>query len=397
MKRSTDRFLTTHTGSLPRPDDLIRTMFAREEGVPVDPQALDARVAAAVAEVVAQAGRRRRRHRRRRRDEQAELRDLHQGSAGRLRRRRQHVRLPGPGRLSEARQARLRRSRPVASQDARMQRGRSGCATPRPSRRDVEHLRAALAATPAVDAFLTAASPGVVSLFFRNEHYADEETYIFAIADAMRHEYAAIVGAGFTLQVDCPDLAWAATSSTPTSRCPSGARRRSCTSRRSTTRCAASRSARAAHAPVLGQLRRPAPLRRAARRRHRHRVQGAPDAPSRSRPPIRATRTSGRVFETVKLPPGKVLIPGVIESKSNFVEHPELVAQRIARYAELVGRENVMAGSDCGYGTWVGPVGGRSRRRVGQARRDGRRRAHRVGAVLVGASAALPQWTGPAS
>ena len=81
---------------------------------------------------------------------------------------------------------------------------------------------------------------------------------------------------------------------------------------------------------------------------------GAARARSRSRPPIRATPTNGRVFERVKLPDGKVLIPGVIESKSNFIEHPELVAQRIARYAKLVGRENVIAGSDCGYGTWVG-------------------------------------------
>ncbi len=83
-------------------------------------------------------------------------------------------------------------------------------------------------------------------------------------------------------------------------------------------------------------------------------------------------------MEDVKLPDGKVLIPGVLESKANFIEHPELIAQRIRRYADLVGRENVMAGSDCGYGTWVGPGRGRSGRRVGEARR-----AQREGAAIA--------------
>jgi len=105
---------------------------------------------------------------------------------------------------------------------------------------------------------------------------------------------------------------------------------------------------------VLGQLRRPAPSRRAACRHHRSCVEGA------FRTPISFEAANPRhahewtLFERVKLPDGKVLIPGVIESKSNFIEHPELIAQRIGRYARLVGRENVLAGSDCGYGTWVG-------------------------------------------
>ena len=89
------------------------------------------------------------------------------------------------------------------------------------------------------------------------------------------------------------------------------------------------------------------------------------------------------MFEDVKLPDGKVLIPGVLESKANFIEHPELIAQRIERYAKLVGPENVVAGSDCGYGTWVGPGRGRSGRRLGEARRAGRGRPHRVGPLLL--------------
>ena len=104
---------------------------------------------------------------------------------------------------------------------------------------------------------------------------------------------------------------------------------------------------------MLGQLRRPASLRRAARRHHRYRVHGPAGAISfEAANPRHAHEWT--LFERVKLPEGKILIPGVIESKSNFIEHPELVAQRIGRYAKLVGRENVIAGSDCGFGTWVG-------------------------------------------
>ena len=88
--------------------------------------------------------------------------------------------------------------------------------------------------------------------------------------------------------------------------------------------------------------------------------------------------TNGPSSRHVKLPDGKVLIPGVIESKTNFIEHPELVAQRIGRYAELVGRDNVIAGSDCGYGTWVGQAAVDPRCGVGQARQPGRRRAARL-------------------
>ena len=149
---------------------------------------------------------------------------------------------------------------------------------------DVDHLKAALAPVEVQDAFLTAASPGVVSLFFRNEHYLTEEAYLSAIADAMRHEYETIAEAGIILQIDCPDLG-------------------------------------------MGRYI------EAANRRRAH---------------------EWRLFETVKLPEGKLLIPGVIESKSNFIEHPNLIAQRIGHDAQLVGRENVIAGSDCGFGTWVG-------------------------------------------
>ena len=352
MKRSTDRFLTTHTGSLPRPDDLIRTMFAREEGVPVDGHALEARVAAAVQEVV---------------DKQV--------AAG--------VDIVDDGEMSKPSYAtyikdRLdgfggegntfvyqdladfpRLARKVFGDPGRSRRKTPACNAPisvrdpAAAQRDVAHLRAALERTPAVDAFLTAASPGVVSLFFRNDHYPDEETYLFAIADAMRPEYETIVDAGFTLQVDCPDL---------------GMGRHI---QHADLSLAEWRVKAELHVEALNHALRgldPARLRM-------HLCWGNYEGPHhcdvpladvidivfKARPTAIALEAANprhahewTVFEKVKLPQDKVLIPGVIESKSNFVEHPELVAQRITRYAKLVGRENVIAGSDCGYGTWVG-------------------------------------------
>ena len=88
-------------------------------------------------------------------------------------------------------------------------------------------------------------------------------------------------------------------------------------------------------------------------RHHRHRARGAARRRSPSRPPTRVTSTSGRVFEDIELPEGKVLIPGVLDSTTNYIEHPELVAQRLVRYAQLVGRENVIAGTDCGFATFA--------------------------------------------
>jgi 5-methyltetrahydropteroyltriglutamate--homocysteine methyltransferase len=218
---------------------------------------------------------------------------------------------------------------------------------------DVANLTAALRAVKAEEGFLSAASPGVIGLFFRNEHYPSQEKYLFAIADAMRHEYETIAKAGFVLQLDCPDLAM-------------GRHIQYANLDLEAFRTQARLHVEALNYAVAGippeQLRlhlcwgnyegphhcdvpladiidivflaRPAAISfEAANPRHAH---------------------EWTVFERVKLPAGKVLIPGVLESKTNFIEHPELVAQRIGRYAKLVGRENVIAGTDCGYGTWVG-------------------------------------------
>jgi len=352
MKRSSERFLTTHTGSLPRPDDLVRTMYAREEGVPVDAAALDARIAAAVAEVVGK-----------------------QVKAG--------IDVVNDGEMSKPSYATYIKDRlsgfggtgnTFVYQDLadfpRLEKrvfgdpGRSRRKTPacnaaigvrdaKAAETDVVHLRAALAGVMAAEGFLTAASPGVVSLFFKNEHYGSEEAYLDAIAEAMRVEYEAIARAGLVLQIDCPDLGMGRHIQHADLSLPEW------------------RKKAALHVEVLNHA-----LRNIAPEQLRmHLCWGNYEGPHhcdvpladvidivfRARPSAIALEAANprhahewQLFESVTLPEGKVLIPGVIESKSNFVEHPELVAQRIGRYANLVGRENVMAGSDCGYGTWVG-------------------------------------------
>jgi len=352
MIRSTDRFLTTHTGSLPRPDDLIRMMYAKEEGVPVDRAALGTRVREAVAEIVKK-----------------------QADAG--------IDLINDGELSKPSYATYVKDRlagfggtgntfvyqdlddfprlraKVFGDPGRSRRKTPACNAPISVRdpqaaiTDVSNLKAALGAVSAKGGFMSAASPGVVAVFFRNDHYPSEEAYLYAIADAMRAEYEAVAQAGFVLQIDCPDLAM-------------GKHIRYHDVDLKTFRKAAQLNIEALNHAVAnippGQLR-------------MHVCWGNYEGPHHYDVPLAemidlvfTAKPSAisfeaanprhahewTLFEKVKLPDGKVLIPGVIESKSNFIEHPELIAQRIGRYAKLVGRENVIGGSDCGYGTWVG-------------------------------------------
>jgi 5-methyltetrahydropteroyltriglutamate--homocysteine methyltransferase len=218
---------------------------------------------------------------------------------------------------------------------------------------DAENLRAAIDSVEVEEGFMSAASPGVIALFFRDDHYGDREAYLFAIAEAMRVEYEAVAAAGFVLQIDCPDLAMGrhiqfADKSIEEFR------------REARLNIEALNHALANIEPdrlrmhlCWGNYEGP----------HHYDVPLADiiDVVLEARPSAIALEGANprhghewKVFEDVKLPEGKVIIPGVIESKANFIEHPELIAQRILRYAKLVGRENVMAGSDCGYGTWVG-------------------------------------------
>jgi 5-methyltetrahydropteroyltriglutamate--homocysteine methyltransferase len=352
VKRSTDRILTTHTGSLPRPPDLITAMFAKEEGVPVDREALAERIRAAVAEVVEKQA-------------QAGIDVVNDGEMSKPSYATYiKDRLGGFGGTSNP----LRYQdlidfpaleRKVFGDPGRARRKTPACTGPITVRDheapkiDAQNLRDAIAANGATEGFMSAASPGVIALFFRDDHYGDREAYLYAIAEAMRVEYEAVAAAGFVLQIDCPDLGMGrhiqfADKSLEEFR------------REARLNIEALNHALANIDPeqlrmhlCWGNYEGP----------HHYDVPLADiiDIVFEGRPSAIALEGANprhahewKVFEDVKLPDGKVIIPGVIESKANFIEHPELIAQRILRYANLVGRENVMAGSDCGYGTWVG-------------------------------------------
>ena len=350
--RSTERFLTTHTGSLPRPEDLIRMMWAKADGIPVDRDALRARVRAGVAEIVGL-----------------------QAAAG--------IDIVNDGELSKPSYAtyvldRLTgfegTSAPPRFQDLigfpglakrvsedpgrahRKAPGCNGAVTVRDASAaqiDIDNLTAATAAAPTAGAFMTAASPGVIALFLDNQFYPSHEAYLYAIAEAMKPEYEAIARAGFILQLDCPDLAMGRHVQFID------------------LDLAAFRKVARLHIEALNYALGNIP----SDRLRMHLCWGNYGGPHHCDVPLAdiidivlGARPDGlsfeaanprhahewELFERVKLPDGKVLIPGVLECQSNYIEHPELIAQRLGRYADLVGRENVIGGSDCGYGTWVG-------------------------------------------
>ena len=352
MKRSTERFLTTHTGSLPRPDDLVRVMFAKEEGVPVDAAALQARIRLAVADVVSK---------------QAEMgvSVINDGEVSKPSYATYPKdRLKGFGGTSQPLQYRDLVDFPEFAKRVFGDPGRSRRKTPacngpisvadaRAAQIDVDNLKAALATVKAEDTFMSAASPGVISLFFRNDHYPNHEAYLFAIAEAMKQEYETVARAGFVLQIDCPDLGMGRHIQYAHLGLPDF------------------RKMAQLHIEALNHALANVPPDQA----RVHLCWGNYEGPHHYDVPLAdiidlvfAARANGisfeaanprhahewRVFEHVKLPEGKVLIPGVLDSTTNFIEHPELVAERIGRYARLVGRENVIAGTDCGFGTWVG-------------------------------------------
>jgi 5-methyltetrahydropteroyltriglutamate--homocysteine methyltransferase len=206
MKRSTERFLTTHTGSLPRPADLIKMMFAKEEGVPVDRAALDARIRSAVAEVVGK-------------QLEAGVDIVNDGELSKPSYATYiKDRLTGFGGESNTFRYRDLDDFPVLARKVFGDPGRSRRKTPacigpikvgdpQAAETDTQNLTQALAGKKSEAGFLSAASPGVVGLFFANQHYPNQEAYLYAIADAMRVEYEAVAKAGFVLQLDCPDLA----------------------------------------------------------------------------------------------------------------------------------------------------------------------------------------------
>ncbi|HEX2103757.1 MAG TPA: cobalamin-independent methionine synthase II family protein [Solirubrobacteraceae bacterium] len=351
MKRSTDRILTTHTGSLPRPPQLLAELMRRDRGEPVDADALAARVRAAVADSV-------------RRQTEAGIAVVNDGEAGKIGYSTYVTeRLEGfggeadpPGPPTDMLEFPDYLARTTGDADA----GPAMPACDGPVsyrdtdavRADIANLRAALEGTGAEDAFLSAASPGVVAFFLKDRHYGSHEEYLFAIADAMKAEYDEIHRAGLVLQLDCPDLAIAR-------------------HRIGTESLDDFRRFVALHVDAIDHATRDIPpedLRMHVcwgnyEGPHHHDVPlrdivdivlgGRPAAVSFEAANPRHAH-EWRVFEDVRLPDGKALIPGVIDSTTNYIEHPELVAQRIARYARLVGRENVIAGTDCGFASFAG-------------------------------------------
>ncbi|MGH8011462.1 MAG: cobalamin-independent methionine synthase II family protein [Candidatus Binataceae bacterium] len=353
MKRSSQRILTTHTGSLPRPDDLIALLRAKEAGELADASAFDVRVKSAVAETVRM-----------------------QADAG--------VDIVNDGEMSKPSYSTYVKDRlsgfggeksaqlwaaDLADFPQFTKRGgrssgigglkRPSCTGPlayanlKPLRTDIDNLKAALNGAKVEEAFITAASPGVVSFFLSNNHYPTHEAYIRAIAEAMKVEYDAIHQAGFVLQVDCPDLAMSRHIQF---------KDKSLAEFRKTIEM---------HIEALNHALADIPPDRARLHLcwgnyegpHHHDValRDIIDLVFKARPGAISYEASNprhehewTVFKDVKAPDGKLLIPGVIDSVTNFIEHPELVAQRIQNLANMVGRENVIAGTDCGFGTIAG-------------------------------------------
>jgi 5-methyltetrahydropteroyltriglutamate--homocysteine methyltransferase len=352
MSMAADRFLTTHTGSLPRPDRLMRIMFAAQEDVPVDSAALEAEIDAAVRLMV---------------DRQIE--------AG--------IDIVGDGEMSKPSYATYIKDRltgfggesgsysfrdldefsgakaKVFADTGRARRRAPACNGPisvrdmEAPRRDAERLTAMAGPRRT---FMSAVSPGTTSLFFANEHYPSHEAYLFAIADALRHEYETIATAGIDLQIDCPDLAMGRHV------------------QYAGLDLADFRRKIALHIEALNHAVANIP----AERLRMHLCWGNYPGPHHCDVPLAdivdivwtakpATLLfeaanprhahEFALFETVALPEDKILAPGLVEPQSTYVEHPELIAQRIGRYADLVGRERVVGGVDCGFSIHVGSGG----------------------------------------
>ncbi|MCY4640202.1 MAG: cobalamin-independent methionine synthase II family protein [Chloroflexi bacterium] len=354
MKRSTERILTTHTGSLPRPKALLPLIFARERGEESDPSERLAATRQAVHDIV-------------RAQLDAGIDVVNDGEQG-----KSSYATYVQNRL-EGFEGEPVTPAPITDPDfpeffaqtAAMRPGATNPLLRRPCNgpiryRDVEELRSelddfrtALGGVSPADTFLSAASPGIASIFIPNEYYATHEQYIGALADAMKTEYDAIHEAGFLLQIDAPDLALSR---------PRYFGHLGDDEFRRTIRT---------HVEAVNHATRDIP----ADRMRMHLCWGNYEGPHHRDVPLAQivdialeARPSGLSFEAANprhehewklweetaLPEGKVLIPGVLDSTTNYIEHPELVAERLLRFAGAVGRENVIAGTDCGFSTGAG-------------------------------------------
>jgi 5-methyltetrahydropteroyltriglutamate--homocysteine methyltransferase len=354
MKTSKDRILTTHTGSLPRPRPLIDLVLNRERGAAMDAASFEAEAAKAVDETVA-------------RQVEAGIDIVSDGEMSKpsyttyIRHRVAGIE-PDQRAAEKGRDIMIGRDL-LAHPDFARRRNFSdspfpGCVGPLRYKdrgeldRDLANLKSAAGKSKPADVFMTAPSPGILTRFIINLHYPSEDAYVEALADAMKTEYRAIVEAGFVLQIDAPDLGSARNN-----------QYRDLTDDQF--RKIAERNIAALNAATEGLP---------AEQMRLHICWGNYEGPHthdlpltkiidlafKARPQAISIEAANprhdhewEDLKEIDIPDDKILIPGVIDSTTNFVEHPRLVAQRLARYAEVIDRERLIAGVDCGFGTAV--------------------------------------------
>jgi len=344
----------THVGSLPRTQEVVDFIFAREKGEPFDQAAFDAAMASAVSETV-------------RKQVDAGVTIVSDGETSKISYatyvKDRYTGFSGDSPRNAPADLKLYPSflKRIAESGGTPQYARPMCTGEVRSKgqgeliKDIKHLKDAMATHGAESGFMNAASPGVISLFLQNDHYPTREAYLQALADVMKDEYETIVAAGLDLQLDCPDLALS--------------RHMLFTdlSDDEFLKIAAS------HVDALNHALQnidPAKVRI-------HICWGNYEGPhvcDISMDKVFSTLMSARaryvLFETSnprhahewtvfrdrksEIPDDKILVPGVVDTTTNFVEHPEVVAQRLDRFVDIVGMDRVIAGSDCGFGTFAG-------------------------------------------
>jgi 5-methyltetrahydropteroyltriglutamate--homocysteine methyltransferase len=352
MRRSTTRILTTHTGSLPRPAKVLELLLQQAKHPGTARVALDLAVRDAIAEVLSK-------------QVAAGIDIVNDGEQGRTD-YTVHVidRLTGFEGRSDAPRGTGEPEFPelaaLLSQFASPFQHRPACSGKVTWKdwpaveADIARSKAAMVKAGIEEYFMTSPSPGQIARYLKNDYYKTDEEYLYALADVMAREYRAIVEAGFVLQLDCPDLAMSYALYPNTS-------------------IEDYRKIISVNVEALNHAVRDLP----ADRMRMHVCWGSTLGPHHGDVPLKdiidillkgrpqavsfpgANPRHGhewKVWREVKLPEGKIIIPGVIDSTSNFVEHPELVADRIVQYAQAVGRDNVVAGADCGFGTFAGRV-----------------------------------------
>ncbi len=352
MRGSTERILTTHVGSLPRSQAVTEVLFGREKGEIKDKRAAAAVISGAVAEVV-------------RRQVATGVDVVSDGETNKISYATYIAdrfagfggdtpREPGQDLVEFPRfMARLADSGATAKYRRPRCVGEISLKDAGPLNDDIRNFRQAVDSAKPVEAFLNAASPGVIALFQPNDYYRTQDAYLEALGEAMRTEYEAIVGAGFLLQIDAPDFGMGRHTMYRNANVDDYLK------------------AAARHVEVLNHALRNLP----ADRMRMHICWGNYEGPHHHDVPLEKllpvvikAKPQALLFESAnprhahewavflgqKIPDEKILVPGVLSTTTNYVEHPELVAERVIRIAEIVGRERVIAGTDCGFGTFGG-------------------------------------------